>query len=87
MKRSHWTLSAALIVVVGGLGLILATVGFFGGGRPNVILISLDTCRADYISCYGRYAGLTPNIDALSADGFVFKNAISPDHSRTSSSC
>lgn len=78
LKRSHWTVFAVLLVVVGGLAWLLASGGLFNGGRPNVILISLDTCRADYISCYGKTTGLTPNIDALAADGFIFKNAVSP---------
>jgi len=38
----------------------------------NVILISLDTVRADHLSCYGYGKRTTPNIDALAADGTVF---------------
>lgn len=78
MKQSRAVWVLVVIVAAGGLGWLLATVGVFGGGRPNIILISLDTTRPDYISCYGRYPGLTPNIDALAKDGFLFKNVISP---------
>ncbi len=38
----------------------------------NVILISLDTVRADHLSCYGYGKRTTPNIDALAEDGTVF---------------
>jgi arylsulfatase A-like enzyme/Tfp pilus assembly protein PilF len=42
----------------------------------NVILITIDTLRADYLSCYGKKAVSTPNIDALAARGVRFSQAI-----------
>jgi arylsulfatase A-like enzyme/Flp pilus assembly protein TadD len=44
----------------------------------NVILISIDTCRADYLSCYGYERKTTPNIDAVAEQGVLFKNVVSP---------
>ncbi len=45
--------------------------------RPNIILITPDTLRSDYLSCYG-YTGIkTPAIDSLSAEGVLFKKTIS----------
>jgi len=41
----------------------------------NVLLITLDTTRADAITCYGGPAGVTPNLDALAADGVLYENA------------
>lgn len=46
-------------------------------GKPDVILISLDTLRADHLSCYGYPSIVSPNIDALAAEAFVFTNAYS----------
>lgn len=46
--------------------------------RPNVILISIDTCRPDYFGCYGRAGGTTPHIDAFAADAVKFSNVVSP---------
>ncbi|GAI10463.1 unnamed protein product [marine sediment metagenome] len=48
--------------------------------RPirNVILISIDTCRADYLSCYGYSRKTTPNIDAIADAATLFENVISP---------
>ncbi len=43
----------------------------------RVILISVDTLRADYIHAYGLKEIPTPHIDALARDGSLFKNAIS----------
>ncbi len=41
--------------------------------RPNVILISIDTLRADHLSCYGYDKPTTPNIDRLAAEGTIFR--------------
>lgn len=37
--------------------------------RPNVLLVTLDTTRADFLSCYGGPQGTTPNLDALAERG------------------
>lgn len=42
----------------------------------NILLISIDTCRADYLSCYGYKQKITPNIDAVAQTGFLFLNTI-----------
>jgi len=39
---------------------------------PSVILISVDTLRADHLSCYGYRANQTPHIDALVRGGTLF---------------
>lgn len=55
-------------------------VGPVAGGAPatgpNVILIVVDTLRADHLSCYGK-RNQTPAIDALAADGTRFARAYS----------
>jgi len=43
----------------------------------NVILIVMDTVRADHLSCYGYHRKTTPNIDKLANKGVVFENAFS----------
>jgi arylsulfatase A-like enzyme/Flp pilus assembly protein TadD len=42
---------------------------------PNVILITLDTTRADHIGCYISKEGLTPNIDDIAKKGVLFEEA------------
>src|SRR5439155_17743815 len=43
----------------------------------NVVVVTLDTTRADRLGCYG-FAGIhTPNIDAIAREGVVFENATS----------
>jgi arylsulfatase A-like enzyme/Tfp pilus assembly protein PilF len=41
----------------------------------NVVLITIDTLRADHVGCYGYKQIKTPNIDGLAADGARFERA------------
>ena len=43
--------------------------------RPNILLITLDTTRADRLGCYGYRSALTPALDALAAHGTLFEQA------------
>ncbi len=43
--------------------------------RPNVLLITLDTVRADRVGCYGYPRARTPNLDALATRGVRFERA------------
>jgi arylsulfatase A-like enzyme/Flp pilus assembly protein TadD len=45
--------------------------------KPNVILITLDTVRADRMGFLGSKFGLTPQLDALASQGVVFEHAYS----------
>lgn len=42
--------------------------------QPNIILISIDTLRADHLGCYGYQRETSPHIDALSSEGVTFMN-------------
>jgi arylsulfatase A-like enzyme/tetratricopeptide (TPR) repeat protein len=42
---------------------------------PSVLVITLDTTRADRIGCYGHAAAQTPSIDALANSGVLFRRA------------
>lgn len=50
---------------------------FCGGKeRPNIILISLDTVRADHLHCYGYHRPTSPTLDSLAARGWLFRNVV-----------
>ena len=57
------------------------------GRIRNVVLISIDTCRADRLGCYGYRRKTSPNIDAVAAEGVIFEHAVTsvpitlPSHS------
>jgi len=46
--------------------------------RPNVVLITIDTLRADHVGCYGYGGAETPRIDALAREGTRFTHAYTP---------
>jgi arylsulfatase A-like enzyme len=47
-------------------------------GSPNVVVIVIDTLRADHVHAYGYERETTPTIDQLASQGVLFENAISP---------
>ena len=46
------------------------------GARPNLLVITLDTARADHLGCYGYPGARTPHIDRLARGGVLFDQAI-----------
>jgi len=42
---------------------------------PSILLVSIDTLRADRLGCYGNPDGLTPNLDAFAHQALVFQRA------------
>lgn len=46
--------------------------------RASVLLITLDTTRADHLGVYGATRARTPHLDALAAQGIVYERAYSP---------
>ncbi len=63
-----------LVAVLGGLAAwrLLAPAG---RGQGPIILVSVDTLRADRLPAYGYRAVRTPAIDSLAADGVLFERA------------
>jgi len=47
-------------------------------GAPNVLVVVVDTLRADHVSSAGYSRPTTPNLDALAQQGVAFENAIAP---------
>jgi len=74
---------AAALIVMGGAFLAarfaesreLAALPQPPANRPNVLLIVLDTQRADVLSSYGYHRVTTPHLDSLAAEGVLFERA------------
>ena len=67
-----------LVVLLTGVGIWFVLHQRSAGAIGHVVLISLDTCRADHLGCYGYGWPTTPNIDALAKKGYLFSHTITP---------
>src|SRR6516165_7288162 len=72
-----------VLVCVSGCLVAGLALYFFSGARsgsvfkpkPNLLLITLDTTRADRIGCYGYSQARTPVLDSLAASGVLCERA------------
>ena len=68
---------AAFILINLAMGVICAERSLNRRHRPNVVLIMIDTLRADHLGCYGYPRRTTPNIDRFAASSTRFEHAVS----------
>ena len=81
VSRVIWCFLFASVVIVAAINaanLVNAIGDYASPDRPNIILISIDTLRADHLGCYGYKRETSPNIDRLAEKGVTFKNTITP---------
>lgn len=78
MKTRIRTFIIVLLVVIIGIAAWFFHGVLSRGKIRNVLLISIDTCRADYLSCYGYRRKITPNIDAVAKESILFENVVVP---------
>jgi len=45
--------------------------------RPNVLIVTIDTLRADYLGCYGHDRPTSPHLDRLASEGVLFERNVS----------
>jgi arylsulfatase A-like enzyme len=77
MKRA--AILALSLSLLGCVSLIAGSCSKPTAGRaPNILLIVVDTLRADRLGVYGNQRGLTPFLDELAQRGTVFLNAYAP---------
>ncbi|MBI3646662.1 MAG: sulfatase-like hydrolase/transferase [Acidobacteriales bacterium] len=57
------------------LGLLLCSSLAAAATRPNLVLITLDSSRADRMGFLGAKSGITPNLDRLAGESLVFEHA------------
>jgi arylsulfatase A-like enzyme len=67
--------------VLAGIGLLIlgfgpGCIGNDGTSARNVILISIDTLRADMLGCYGYGRPSSPHLDAFAREGTLFETAL-----------
>jgi len=71
-----WRVLLLLVVAVVMLRAVVA-IGDAPVARPNILLVSIDSLRADHLGSYGYARDTSPTIDRLAREGVVFENAIS----------
>jgi len=78
-KPERWGGTAAVLVVFLALAVLAASCS--GGeattDRPSVILVVVDTLRADHLGCYGYGGPTSPNLDELAGAGVRFDQLVS----------
>jgi len=83
-----WLKSKPVIIALGVIALLGVLYLLFGPSvisrinrrrlqRMNVLLITLDTLRADHLSCYDPGRVETPNLDRLAEEGVLFEQCVS----------
>lgn len=74
-RRRAFPLLLFYVLLLGVL--LLGVLGLAGCGeqRPNVLVLSIDSLRADHLGCYGYQRPTSPAIDALARDAAVFERA------------
>jgi choline-sulfatase len=79
LRRGTAVLAGAAILVLGIAALRTtrdhARPRWMGGGPPNLLVITLDTLRADRLGSYGYAPARTPRLDGLAARGLRFSQA------------
>lgn len=73
LSRRKLLIAISAVVLVGVLLMTLTR-----PARRNLILITLDTTRADRLGCYGHSDALTPVLDGLARKGVLFERAYAP---------
>lgn len=68
-RSAPWAILAALACSAGG------------ASPPSIVLVTIDTLRADRLSSYGYPLATSPNLDRLAARGVRFENALAPSSS------
>jgi len=57
---------------------MLACAGRAAAPPTSLLLVTIDTLRADHVGCYGDASAHTPHLDTLCAQGVVFESAFAP---------
>jgi arylsulfatase A-like enzyme/uncharacterized membrane protein YozB (DUF420 family) len=83
-RRAGWTAAVGAVLAFVTAGGVLAGMFARSGAVPtsrNLVLISLDTLRADRLGLHGYERDTSPKLDAWSRESFVFERASSAGNS------
>ena len=84
--KTKFIIFAAILLVAAGVILFIFIQGKTRLTAPDVvILVTIDTLRADHLGCYGYPRNTSPFLDRLAAGGVIFRNALSSSSHTTPS--
>ena len=66
------------ILLAGAIVAVAGSAADHSDKAPNLVVITIDTLRADHLGCYGYSQIHTPNIDSFAADNVKFERAFTP---------
>lgn len=75
IKNVLWGTGVAVCAVIIVVATTTSTAKPAATGPRNLILISIDTMRADCLGCYGYPRATSPRIDRMAAEGVLFEDA------------
>lgn len=78
---SKVTVTSDLETLVDAEGKSLAAERIKCSSRPNILLIGIETLRADHVSCLGYHRQTIPTLDNLAKEGVLFSNVIATSSS------
>jgi choline-sulfatase len=74
-RRALLLLTAGFLAILGGTSTACGNVSRVAATPPNVVVVTIDTLRADHLPAYGYTAAATPAIDRLAREGIRFAAA------------
>lgn len=81
LKRYNMLVILFIFYIMAGCGVnqnLRQRKGFITKDQHHIVLVTIDTLRADHLGCYKYQGGKTPNIDQLAKEGVVFEHAYTP---------
>ncbi len=75
-RRILWVPLGALLL--GGVSTVVSSRAQTAPAAPSLVLLTLDTTRADRLGSYGHAGAHTPNLDRLAAGGVRYVRAVAP---------
>ena len=85
LHQPGWVLWGSALVIAAfpflGAQLRPTSIASDASSQPNLLIIGIDTLRADHLATYGYKRPTSPNIDGLAASGVLYENCISPQSS------
>ncbi len=75
MKDNHGGTEARRVGLLFVLFLVFSC--YSDAAQPNIVLVTIDTLRADHLGCYGYKQATSPNLDRFAREGVLFRNVFS----------